>query len=529
MNFREAKGKQLLWEKTGLATGFSNFLFVDLHYSSDTVLRRVFSQARKHDYQSVLVEEITDANCDLLAEENQMLATRRPDFQKAEVHRLSFFLSPPDKTPLPDDYLGYAIFKWDYFSTESKPRARVFESVMRPCRREDQNNFIHCARSYEVNTSPGRFPVRGVLYTKQNNLTFVCAHAALRSALACILPEGDISYARMNALAGIDHKTRCVGPVGDRTLGLGPVDLEKILDGLGVHYDRLIHEPKLIDPTTGKPWVFPTEYQRELYGFIESGAPVFLAFELDPKPGETGDPSRHAVPVFGHTFDEDAWLPNAQRAYFGGDETYYPSENWLSNFVIHDDNFGPYLCLPRHFLKQDNFRLMYGLKPAPTTFRATTAEAIGFNLCRIIARAYPKRHQFWYDRFSVFARGDWLVLRTMLLRKPDYLAALETARDRAGKALEPGLRQLLNDLLPDHFWMIEASAPELYATTRRKFGEILVAADKLAPPPLSPSLFLAARLPGLVLSNPGTGSLDVQPSQLLGHTALFTFAHQSKP
>jgi hypothetical protein len=173
---------------------------------------------------------------------------------------------------------------------------------------------------------------------------------------------------------------------------------------------------------------------------------------------------------------------------------------------------------------------MYGLKPAPTTFRATTAEAIGFNLCRIIAQAYPKRHQFWYDRFSLFARGGWLVLRTMLLRKGDYLADLETARDRDGGTLEHNLRQRLNDLLPAHFWMIEASAPELYATTRRKFGEILVAADKPAPPPFSPSLFLAARLPGLVLVNPGTGSLDVRPSQLRGHTALLcTFANQPQP
>jgi hypothetical protein len=169
-------------ENTGLTAGFSNFLFVDQFYGSDPVLRRIFSQARKHDYQSVLVEKIVEADCALLTEENQALATRRSDFQKAEVHRISFFLSSSDKTPRQDDFLGCAIFKWDHFGNESKPRARVFESVMRPCRREDQNNFIHCARSYEVNTAQGRFSVKAVLYAKQNNLTFVCAHAALRSA-----------------------------------------------------------------------------------------------------------------------------------------------------------------------------------------------------------------------------------------------------------------------------------------------------------------------------------------------------------
>jgi len=93
MNFREARGRLLRWDNTGFATGFSNFLFVDQHYRSDPILRRMFSQARKHGYQSVLVEEIAEADCALLAEENKALATRRPDFQKGEVHRISFFLS----------------------------------------------------------------------------------------------------------------------------------------------------------------------------------------------------------------------------------------------------------------------------------------------------------------------------------------------------------------------------------------------------------------------------------------------------
>ena len=193
MNFREAAGRQVLWENTGLATNFSNFHFVDQNFGSDTVLRRIFSQARQHDYQSVLIEEVAEADCGLMEEENRALATRRSDFKNAQAHRISFFRSAKDKAPRPEDFLGYAVFKWDYFSTESKPRARIFESVMQPFRRNDQNNFIHCARDYEVNTTLGRFLARGVLYAKQNNLTFVCAHAALRSVLACVLREGDIS------------------------------------------------------------------------------------------------------------------------------------------------------------------------------------------------------------------------------------------------------------------------------------------------------------------------------------------------
>lgn len=200
----------------------------------------------------------------------------------------------------------------------------------------------------------------------------------------------------------------------------------------------------------------------------------------------------------------------------------------MSNFVIHDDNFGPYFCLPRHFLKKDSFRILYGLQPIRTASRSTEAEAVGFNFCGAIANAYTKRHQEWYDRFALFARGEWLVLRTMLLKRADYLAELDTLRDRAGMQLETDLRVRLGDVLPAQFWMVEASAPELFAATRRKFGEILVAADK-PPAPLTASLLIGARLPGLVVINPGTGSLEVLPTQMLGHTPLFTFGIAPQP
>jgi hypothetical protein len=167
-------------------------------------------------------------------------------------------------------------------------------------------------------------------------------------------------------------------------------------------------------------------------------------------------------------------------------------------------------------------------KPARTTFRSTEAEAIGYNFCRAIADAYPKGYQGWYDRFAVFARGEWLVLRTLLVSRELYMAKLDTTPDRSGAVLESEIRQRFRDLLPNYFWMVEASAPELFATTRRKFGEILVAADKPATP-LNASLLLAARLPGLVLINPGTGTLEVKTSKLLGHTPLFTFPQVPTP
>jgi hypothetical protein len=513
MNFRQAKGKQTQRLDTGIEQHFSNFLFIDQHYASNPVLRRIFSLARKHQFHSLLIEEIEESDCGLLASENQAMATRQSDFEKSEVHRITFFRTDPKTEPKQSDFIGYVVFKRDYFKGLPQPRVHVFESVMPPVRQVEQNNFIHCRRNYEVQCGLGKFVVNGVLYAQQNNLTNVCAHVGLRSVLACVLPEGDISYERINALAGIDHKGRRIGGKA----GLEPVEMEAVLNGLNVPFDKVVHEPS-------QQLHLPTEYQRDLYGFIESGFPALVGFELDDPTAPTGGGSRHVIPVFGHTFNEDTWMPQAQRAYFGGrSQSYFPSENWLSTFVVHDDNFGPYLCLPRHFLKRDNFRLMYGLKARTTAFSALEAEAIGFSFCDAITNFRPRTGNDWYDRFVVFTKGGWLVLRTVLLKKEDYLKHLEKIQAWDGADLEREMFQKFKDHLPPVFWMVEASAPELFNSSRRKFGEVLLPCDKPLPSPLNDSVLLAARLPGLIFFRPGQLPLEIGPSQLRGHTPLFTF------
>jgi hypothetical protein len=254
MNFRQAKGKQIRRLDTGIERNFSNFLFIDQYYASNPVLRRIFSLARKpHQYHSLLIEEITEADCALLVAESKAMAIRRPDFHHSEVHRISFLRSPVSQAPTQVDFIGYVVFKRDFFSGQPQPRSHVFESVMPPCRQAEQNNFIHCQRPYELNTTLGKFSVSGVLYAQQNDLTTVCAHVGLRTVLACLLPDGDISYEQINALAGIDHKTRKVGG----SAGLAPADMENILNGLNLSFDKLVHEPS-------QQLLLPTEYQRDL-------------------------------------------------------------------------------------------------------------------------------------------------------------------------------------------------------------------------------------------------------------------------
>jgi len=474
-------------------------------------LRRILSLVRKHDYRGMLEEEIAEGDCPLLAAENVALAIRLPDFQRSRVIRLSFFKSADQGNP--GEFLGYAVIKHDIHAAESF--THVYEAVLRAPRNHQQNNFCHCHRPYAVQTSAGRFVVEGSLYAQQNDATSVCAHVALRTLLACLLPAGDVTYEQINRWAGVDHAntglqigTRGVGAVGR---GLESDRLEDVLRLAGYSPEYIIHEPQ-----HGVPLPDGVEFQRLLYGYLESGMPLLLGFELTPPVGAANG-SRHIIPIIGHTFNEDLWVPEAERGYFGHDRKYFPSESWLSSYVAHDDNFGPYVCLPRHYLSRDQFRLLVGLKRHPSLITADQAEALALDFAVYVAANIAHGDIGWFQRQIAFTRAQLLVLRPLLVNRDAYLAQLRQWRDREGFDLEPAMADNLAARLPAVFWIVEVSAPELFPGSRRKFGEILIDPDH-AGPPAEPVLMM--RAPGLLVF-PRPGGFDTNRTRLAGHTDLF--------
>lgn len=502
-NFRQAPAASDEWIDVRKSQGFSNFHFVDQDFFSSSQLRRILSLVRKHDYQSMVVEEIQESDCSLLQEENQALATRCPDFQTSRVRRLLFLNGQKDSEP--GKLLGYAIFREDYYRNQSVPLTHVYEAVVLPPRDSHSNNFLHSARDYSLSSSLGILQTSGVLYGKQNDRTYVCAQVALRTALSAILPDADISYARINELAGIDHAARKIG----YGVGLAPEDMEAVIAGCGLTYSKIAHEPGSADHE------LEGEFQRELYGIIESGLPALLGFELQ-------DQSRHIIPVFGHTFNDDTWVADSGRHYFGEGFGHFPSENWLSAYSVHDDNFGPYLCIPRHYISKDNFRLILGLKPTPTETEAPDIEDLGLIYARALAKPLLNNGTPWQRRFALFAEEALLVLRTILMKKEDYLSHLQEDASWKGRTIASEALTYFADHLPDYFWMVELSAPELFSATRHKFGELLLASDGAIPEPPDFSLFLAGRIPGLVIYKcEEDDPFGVLPSGIQSHVPLY--------
>jgi hypothetical protein len=361
------------------------------------------------------------------------------------------------------------------------------------------------------------FEIEGALYAQQNSITFACGQVALRTALSILLPQGDITYAEINELAGI---------VPDRSrnsLTVNAEKIERVLDGAGIRYRKL-------DATASQPNKAP--HFRTLYGFIESGCPSLLAFAPESNEENEGhDDIGHIVPVLGHTFNEDTWIPYAQSHYFHsnpGPQRACPqlsSENWLGSYFIHDDCVGAYHCVPRFYLHgTGSFLLLYGLHPHGEALSYCMVEEVSLEYLNNFVRDTPHISTLdWYNRFADFAREQKIILRTHFISKADYIQHLNSIYNTnvfgscEQENKDPDAQIISNYLrenLPEYFWMTEISCPELFSVSRSKFGEVLLTLDvdsNLCGLPVP--CFL--RLPGIVLFSSYKLPSSIKDSSLL--------------
>ena len=288
------------------------------------------------------------------------------------------------------------------------------------------------------------------------------------------------------------------------------------------------------------PSANPPPFQKYIYGSIESGYPAIVIFgTTDP------DGGLHAVPVFGHTLNQDTWVPNADFSYFkiGEGTIYIPSESWLSMFIVHDDNWGSNYCIPRHYLRPKPHPVPGQPAPAPeesvsqcvahvistmpkeVQLNPVRAEIIGADYLFTILPQLPPDNNPWAQRLALYANAHMLVLRPYLLDPAEYTAHLEKVKDWKGNAVrETLIRDLRTNLTKERLWMIELSVPELFSANLRKVGEVLVRAELLPAVDRDLGSFVLARLPGYFALLAGGTPADPQyqfiPSGTEGHVEL---------
>ena len=472
------------------APPFSSFNFIESYYKGLDSLRRCFSLARSFGVQTVTVEKIPALG--LIEEENLELSEFFPDHKCLGLERLCFWKKQVHNVSVLNemkgrDLIGYAILKRDRVKSANYDRWHVFEAVFR--KYPHHHNCIPRPKTFKVACGERLYSVKGILYCQQNSLNKACAHVALRSLVSNHLANGDITYKQINELAGITpQKGRIPGT------GLSVKEIRNVLRGLDIGFRDIdyVESPELREDIP---------YQKVLYAGVESGAGALLGFRLTGPDISEDAPPRHIIPFFGHTFNKDTWVPDAELSYFdvGGGVGYVPSENWTSSFIGHDDNFGPNYCVPRCHVARDNVDYVVELFNKEAKFGGVHAEAVslGFIYSLTPSIAPRSRENPWIKRLMHFIRAKKIVLRALFVKKETYIGHLRNSPDWEGNTEHREFLQGLEGVLPSSIWVTEISIPQLFPANERKVGEVIL--NPFVRPDTSKDvdfdLFLMARIP----------------------------------
>ncbi len=497
------------------APPFSNFDFVDSRYGSQSAIRRILSQARSYGCQTIVVENIPPVG--ILEEDNKEIAELRSDFQPGNLQRLSFwtehFTTPEDvATSSTGAFLGYAILKQDLINGYG-PIWYVFESVV--IQYPHEHNCVHGATEFDVRVCDTYFTVTGILYCQQNGVNKACAQVALRSLLAMHLSSRDISYHNINSLAGVENPS----------LGLSVGQMRKVFEGCGIGYYDIAYQG--LNPEARKHL---PPYQKLVYAGIESGGGALLGFRLSGENME--EDVRHIIPLFGHTFNQDAWVPRAESAYFhiGENTRYLPSESWVSSFIGHDDNFGSNFCIPRLYVEPEQVDYVAELYLDGCKYSGVVAESIAVDYLYSVLPELAGNNLSWLTRLITHVRSQEVVLRAIAVTSKEYVKHWQSVKDWDGNQEDKELCNSMKDDLPSLLWLVEISMPELFPSNLHKVGEIVLDATKTRTNERDFSLFVWARVPGSIipfqeLGSDGTPNFGHIRSDLASHVPLYGYEH----
>jgi len=404
---------------------------------------------------------------------------------------------------------------------------------------------VRGAPKWQCSIAGNIFPIEGYLYAQQNTITNVCAHVAARTAASVYHKEGDMLYREMNKIVGVDHQTRILGRGYGK--GLDTDEIKLILEAAGAK----VYNPDyaIIDNSIPPP----PPFQKFIYGSVESGFPVIVIFE------KADDPRiKHAIPIFGHTFNEDTWVHRAEDSYFkiGSKTEYIPSESWASMYIGHDDNWGSNFYVPRHYLHTRRECIQGGRRllcsndtgcvtrviatfPKEVEVDAIRAEAIGadylFSILEYVVndddlqkktnwlKPWPKRLEYYWQNDKLTN----LVLRPILITQKDYSDHLRKISDWDGNPIDSDVVDIFAEGFNSEkrVWMIELSLPELFSTNRRKLGEVLLAADVRPASQRDFKNFILARLLGHLYfydsGGPNNPKYELSSCGAEGHVELY--------
>lgn len=509
---RKAAGEEI--ELFLLEPPFSFFDFIETRFGDYDSIRRIFSLARSFHAKSLVLENIPP--CGIIAEENEDISQLYPTYTNTGLIRLSFWKQAVVADAIPllsnDDLVGYAIVKRDTPRGEGKSRWHIFEAVFP--KYDHAHNCVPHPQTYHFSVGEQAFAITGLIYCQQNGLNKACAQVAIRSLLSRLLPEGDISYRRINAIAAK------VIPGFSPWLGLSVPQIRHIFHEVGLHFSD-------VDYSADGGSRMDLPYQKFAYAGLESGGGALVGFRLTGR--NLQEEAKHIIPIYGHTFNKDTWAPNADIAYFriGENVGYVPSESWTSSFLGHDDNFGPNFCIPRLYIERDKVDYAMEIFRPGVCYSGVLAEALALAIMYSLLPCLAGSANKWIPRLFQWTNKQQVVFRAQAMARDEYVSHLQAIRDWEGNKENTDFCNFLAQEMPRFIWLVEISTPQLFPANERKLGEIVLDATRnlnLGEESSRNDVFMFARLPGSYLFGgdmvDGTPQFTPVPSELLSHTEL---------
>jgi len=471
----------------------SSFLFKLLErFGEDATLKRIFQIILLHNCQTILIESFYKHEAwDSEYEKFYKNLFKAPSNSTTRLHFFAAQLIEQDFANLEqyqEQYLGFCVLRplenQKVISASIKP----FEDANEPKR-----SFLLCNEIYDVDieTSKGiwqKLHIASTPFTQQDGQLGRCSHAAIQTVDSVLIkgrnrPQrekkpntpyftGDI-VGLLSEFLGIQRQIP--------SEGLIPIQISQALIRMG--YDPLVYEYE-----KDKPIKYPPE--KIVYHYLESNIPIILGV-----PTSYGN---HALTVIGHSFEPDLWWATAGEQYYGQDSglDYKCSTNWVQNFILHDDNFGPYLTLPKEMLWFYAHRNLIIIVPLPpgVNMKGEEAETIAHAWAVTVAdkrkeeESDSNREYFeWFNILYDHLHRQDIVLRTWLLESGLFKE----------KFVDPEVADYYEFLnMPDNVWLTEVSIPELFCQQRLRLGEVIIDPTEAK----FRTALLAVHLPGFMIT-----------------------------
>ncbi|MBW8001092.1 MAG: hypothetical protein FVQ80_03615 [Planctomycetes bacterium] len=457
-------------------------------FGHDKPLKRIFQIILSQGCKTIVVEnEYEDSD---YKNEYENFYKKLFKTYAQNTQRLHFFSSNITKTSLgklgsfENTYLGFCVLRPFQYQ-------KVVNAIIKPT--EDCNpskrSFVLCQEDFNIeikinSRNTQKLKIRGFPFKQQDGQLGCCAHASLATIdhfLAHKNRKKPCDLSDIIEKAAQVPDTRRAVP----STGLNAVQISQALKGMG-------YVPLIYQYGEGIRSPFPAE--RVIYHYMESGIPIMLGIPTSS--------SGHALTIIGHSFEPDMWWALAQSEYYrrrpsGG--PYHCSTTWIQNFIIHDDNFGPYLTIPKEFIWEKAAKeglLIVVPLPEDVNIQGEDAEIYAYRMIsdQIITEKMMemslenKITQKWCEVFFDHLQNEDLVLRTCLLDSKKF------KKEYTSENLKEFYKTLA---MPNKIWLTEVSIPELFCQSRLRLGEVIT--DSTSNMKFGHS-FLAIHLPGIVVT-----------------------------